>query len=895
MAQRFGEEPVIVGDQGTTVPPTTTYRPPEPGTDQSVRSGYADIQEGRQAAENVTIANQEAGVVTTVIPPPTVVPSPTVVPTPTATGNALPSLPSISNVGAVPFTGTVSNIPGGFQPLPQVAGGRKKLYQLSQFHGGINQKSSPRDIADFECQEAKNISFSDVGRIKLLGDVGNTNNGITVFEDDTMTGSDMGASGYGLFQFTAPADHDGGNIGSYVLTLTADGNTVHIHSAGEVTDGADNNWIIIGGTDNHGVAQVYYAAGNGVYVADAHFNNDNARGAKIWVSREDYNGAIVTKGWNASPWKALIESPHFIESSAGTIDAAANGKVTLEWDDGDAPELASDHDGAACVHIGSTGTGLWSGSYFFYISWIFDGGVETGLTSLVKTSGAFTPVFVNETLSFNFSTNNNDNDASPAISSTNYIGSDIRIEGARIYFKKVGDTERFLLAEVSLVDGVKGALDSTFTPWDENSEVYDLATNIVFDAPPEVYTYASLNGYYANEVYAKSGDTITDDTAGPLAKDVRYKTAVVGSGGIVFIGNVRFDGKHMPDSMMFSMPGKPGVFPQYNRFDSPSSDGSPIRALAAYRDTILQFKENGMYVINVSNPSQFYAQASFRDCGVFNPCQVFTTSFGVIFANKHGCYIYDGQKVTSLTDGKFNQQDWGLVEASTPDVDSASVPSVGYDPRSKSIIVLKNIGDDATDDDEDAWVYSMVTQSWTEGIGVVANGNDDRLSNFIITSGGYLTLKQEDEETLFNYNHAQTVDTGVQTITYWTKDLDFGLPSQTKYLYKVYITYKGDADSLTCAYGVDGETDANDLFHFSKVSWGGTTDTTPLADRDAGAGEDHEIWSVATLYPDDAGDGTDAGTEGKGWKSISLYFNGDVDRTFEIQDISILYRARPIK
>ena len=64
--------------------------------------------------------------------------------------NPLPSLPSISNVGAVAPTGVVNwnAIPGGFQPLPQTAGGKKKLYQLSQFHGGINQKSSPRDISD---------------------------------------------------------------------------------------------------------------------------------------------------------------------------------------------------------------------------------------------------------------------------------------------------------------------------------------------------------------------------------------------------------------------------------------------------------------------------------------------------------------------------------------------------------------------------------------------------------------------------------------------------------------------------------------------------------------------------------------------------------------------------
>ena len=38
--------------------------------------------------------------------------------------NALPSLPSISNVGSAPFTGVVNwnAIPGGFQPLPQTAG-----------------------------------------------------------------------------------------------------------------------------------------------------------------------------------------------------------------------------------------------------------------------------------------------------------------------------------------------------------------------------------------------------------------------------------------------------------------------------------------------------------------------------------------------------------------------------------------------------------------------------------------------------------------------------------------------------------------------------------------------------------------------------------------------------
>ena len=47
-------------------------------------------------------------------------------------------------------------------------------------------------------------------------------------------------------------------------------------------------------------------------------------------------------------------------------------------------------------------------------------------------------------------------------------------------------------------------------------------------------------------------------------------------------------------------------------------------------------------------------------------------------------------------------------------------------------------------------------------------------------------------------------------------------------------------------------------------------------------------YEIATLVPDDA-------AEGKDWYSISLYMNGSTAADFEINDISILYRPRPIK
>ena len=864
--------------------------------------------------------------------------------------NPLPSLPSISNVGSVPFTGVVNwnAIPGGFQPLPQTAGGRKKLYQLSQFHGGINQKSSPRDIADFECQEATNLTVSQVGRIKLLGDIKGTDNSITTHAVGT---ADRCVAGYGLFQFsgagsptftdatcdydddpTIEHDDDDGKIqvgmrvtgtgipdGAYVETVTSD-TAFELSAAttgGAVTDGTLTFWsprdtvitlsgdgdrmdahietgrtshgvqslteaafFDFAGDDNSEVAHVVYAAGKGTYLTDANFNvnADNDRLGNTFVHRKDFSSSdtslnLVAEGWsntiNGAQGQAIINSPKFDTT-------ATAGSVNLEFDDmpaaGSAISFsATSVTGSCTVHLGVDGdnTGSWSGNYYIYISWLFDGGCETGLTSLV-TAGGTVPPMEEERLEFNFSTKE--------VTTRTYLGADARIEGARIYFRESNSPEAFLLAEVSLEKGIKGALDTSFTPWKEHtSDSFNLDSNMIFDAPPSAYTYATLNGYYADEVYTRSRDTLADGATGPTPLDLDYSTVVVGQQGIVFIGNVKFNGEYKPDAMMFSMPGKPAIFPQYNTFDSPSSDGMPIIALAAFQDTILQFKKDSLYVINVSNPSQFYAEASYRNCGVHNPCQVFTAPFGVIFANKHGCFIYDGSKVISLTNGKLKDSDWDVPRATDAKSQELSalnyqiysgVPCVGYDPRSQNIIVLKDINNKSTI--TGAWVYNMVTQSWTEGNEMITNANTNRHTNFIVTSDGYLSILRDNEEDMQNYKQTNNA----QKVVFQTKDLDFGLPSQTKKLFKVYITYKGNASNLTATFTTDGS--ATDL-NFTATNWADDSGTT-----------DNEI---ATLVPATV-------SEGKDWQSMSLYItsgSNTVATDFEINDIAILYRVRPIK
>jgi len=245
---------------------------------------------------------------------------------PMANASPLPSLPSISNVGAVPFTGTVSNIPGGFQPLPQTAGQRKKLYQLSKFHGGINRQSSPRDIADFECQEATNLTVSSIGRIKLLGDIKDSTESITFTTVDV---TDRGSAGYGLFQFTAPASADA-TAGEFVITLASDGTRVDADDSEGPTSAFMSLYQGTGsdygdGSGGDDVAIVYYAAGNGVYANNANFTQTTSeRKARVYVSRDDINGTVAVSGWSSSTGLPLIASPTFHASNAEGVELKAS-------------------------------------------------------------------------------------------------------------------------------------------------------------------------------------------------------------------------------------------------------------------------------------------------------------------------------------------------------------------------------------------------------------------------------------------------------------------------------------------------------------------------------------------------------------------------------------------
>ena len=110
----------------------------------------------------------------------------------------------------------------------------------------------------------------------------------------------------------------------------------------------------------------------------------------------------------------------------------------------------------------------------------------------------------------------------------------------------------------------------------------------------------------------------------------------------LYIGNVFVNNQHYNDSMIKSPSNKFPILPLSRRDDVVQQDGDSIVQLESFGDTILQFKENILYIIDVSGQSSFL-EASYKYKGVHHPEAVVKTDYGVAWVNEFGVYLYDGE------------------------------------------------------------------------------------------------------------------------------------------------------------------------------------------------------------------------------------------------------------
>ena len=453
-----------------------------------------------------------------------------------------------------------------------------------------------------------------------------------------------------------------------------------------------------------------------------------------------------------------------------------------------------------------------------------------------------------------------------------------RKTGANVYYRKESDNSKtwYHLFEIDLNKGFRLSNEDDFTiTWTQivAKTEYHLQ-EIEIQNPLTFETYETRNGF-------KSDDNALLDLYDSDAEGMGYSASIIAN-RVHYIANITYQNKegvikNYGDLMLKSVVNKFDTFPLDRKIEVSVQDGDEITALAAYADRILQFKKRKMHLINVSQEVEFL-EDTFKFKGVFSQAAVCETDFGIAWVNLFGCYLYDGQKVSNLLEQKGIRK----ISASSWVYSEDFRPMIAYLPKERQLFIAKDhSGQDASQGAQEAWIYDMVTQSWVLQSGEFLAGDGEKYTNLVTDHKGDI-IYVKGTGTINTLSTSSAAKTGVSIVT---ADMNFGDSAIRKKVYRVRVSYKGDATGLTIRYSVNGDT--NTFYNFQGTSSGaptGSADTTPLEDKSG----DTTVWHHAELKPATSSQATNI-------YSFQVHITGTAGATFELNDLSVIYRVKNIK
>lgn len=511
------------------------------------------------------------------------------------------------------------------------------------------------------------------------------------------------------------------------------------------------------------------------------------------------------------------------------------------------------------------------------MSWVYDGNQES-LVTHVQSNYSFTA----KDTSIKWT----------SIASNGYWDSDDlgRITGANIYWRKSNDDSPnwYHLYEIHLNKGGRISNESDFIKWRATGSLQDSSygyrifgkdgDDIYIRNPLQLETYESRNGFVSDPNNLLN---ISNENETPFGY-----SAVVVANRIAYIANVKYKNefgqtRNFGDAIFKSMPNKFDTFPLDRRLEVSIQDGDEITALATYADRLLQYKKNKMELINISQEIEFL-EDTYNFKGVCKSSAVCKTDYGIAWVNKYGCYLYNGKEVLNLVDIK------GLKKIRSDDWFGSSNYSenmqIAYLPLTREILVHRSSIAEEDEGGGDVYVFNLIYQNWVKHDNLITPYSADTIytTNLITDSNGDLIWSIEDGEV----KTWQYTEYGTKFMQMNTSDIDFGAPSVRKKIYRVRISYNGQASNITVRYYINGST--SDLYNFEGVTDGkpnGVETMTPLEDTGV-----TNIWKHAELKP--------ATSDANNIYSFRLVINGTPSSSvypFKINDISIVYRAKTIK
>ena len=293
-----------------------------------------------------------------------------------------------------------------------------------------------------------------------------------------------------------------------------------------------------------------------------------------------------------------------------------------------------------------------------------------------------------------------------------------RITGGRIYIREAStDDEWSLLVDIDIVKGCRASMEAEYTAWTDRSGITNgksgmFSCGTLTSKGMQIDSYSTINGY---------SHKVDRNSIGYMSEN--YRTSIV-AGRRAFVANLRLTNsssvvEKLGDRIMFSEPNKFDVFPDTNTIDVSKGDAEEYTALEYYADRLLAFKHKTLHIINIASPSPsgWFLEETVKHSGVSFQSSVIKTEYGICWANKTGCYLFDGSKIRNLIEGKIRATgttpyslgpSWDSFVTGS---DHVVQPMLLYMPKGKKLIIQRCPNDSSTNSNQ-CYIYDFNVNAW---------------------------------------------------------------------------------------------------------------------------------------------------------------------------------------
>tara|TARA_R100000951_G_scaffold913_2_gene2747 strand:- start:19120 stop:21516 length:2397 start_codon:yes stop_codon:yes gene_type:complete len=422
---------------------------------------------------------------------------------------------------------------------------------------------------------------------------------------------------------------------------------------------------------------------------------------------------------------------------------------------------------------------------------------------------------------------------------------------------------KYLFCEVDFEKGLRIAGEETYAPFstdEKNTEAH-------FVYPSTFYTTGS-------DAYAVGKDLFILPTVEPYIIDAPsiigeantgFKTSTM-LNRRVYAGNVQYYNEKRElvtksDRVLKSLPNQFDYFEEQSFIDVEVEDGDSIVKLASTGNKLLQFKKQNLFIINVSRNIEFL-EATFEYKGCQKDYHVVQGEGFVAWFNTYGAYIYDGNRVLDIHLNENGQplfDDWETNYYHDNNV-------IGFIPKTKQLYITNTVTG------TNILMFDIKSQSWiTSDTSLKKN-----ISNMITRNDGTLQWVGmlgvgggSDSMRLYKWDNSAFGHSITGTLMK-SKEYDFGTPMVQKNLNTLYINYKNGANVTVKGFG---NKKGNAPLGLTTI--GGLTGTSGT------------FQTLKLPVPDDFKNLVSFG--------IALDASGAISSDFEVNDIQLVYRDKVVR